>query len=104
MLQNDNSDEIWKPLKIPLCFSGSIQKRIETKHSLIETQKQKSGFLLYTIDHPISIFTKHLLQKFTSVAGNKIIQLLLAVIPSPLNKRLFAVALIPLNKIKSEWK
>lgn len=102
MLQNDNSDEIWKPLKIPLDFSGSIKRLIETKCSLIETQKQSSGFLLYTIDHPISIFTKHLLHKFTSFAGNKIIQLLLAVIPSPLNKHLDSVALIRLKKIKSE--
>lgn len=102
MLQNDNRDEIWKPLKIPLCISGSIQTSIEVKCSLIETQKQKSGFLLYTIDQPINIFTKHILDKFPSLAGNKIIQLLLAIAPPRLNKHLCTVALIRLNKIKSE--
>ena len=79
MLQNDNNDDIWKPLKIPQCVSESKQKCKGTKCHSTEAQKNEPGFTLYTVNYSHNSFTNTFLSNYlTQFAGKKIIKSLLA--------------------------
>lgn len=103
MLQNDNNDDIWKPLKIPLRFSESVSRLKGTKCSPIEIQKKESGFLLHTINHSQSNFSPVplLLNKLSQFAGKKIISSLFHFTLSSLNRRVCTVTLAELTKTKT---
>lgn len=100
MLQNDNNDDIWKPLKIPQCFSESIAKCTGTKNNPIEAQKKESGFLLYTISYSQNKFFHPSLLKFIQFTGFKIIHSLLVLKLALMNGHLRPVTLIVSTKIK----
>jgi hypothetical protein len=98
VLQNDNNDDIWKPLKIPLCVSDSIQRCTGTKCNSTETQKSEPGLIPYTVNHSYSNFTESFLLNFPPFAG-KHIKSSLALKQSLLAKH-FTAALAFLTKIK----
>ena len=98
MLQNDNSD-IWKPLKIPLCVSDSIQRCTGTKCNSTETQKSEPGLIPYTVNHSYSNFTESFLLNFLPFTGKQV-KSLPALKQSLLTKQFCTAALAVLTKIK----
>jgi hypothetical protein len=72
VLQNDNNDDIWKPLKIPQCVSESIRRCTGTKSKPAETQKSEPGLILYTVNHSYINFTESFLLNFLPFAGKNI--------------------------------
>lgn len=104
MLQNDNNDDIWKPLKIPLRFSESVSGLKGTKCNPIEISKTESGFLLHNFNHSQSQFFHVPLfqKKLSQTAGKILTSLLIYLTMSSLNSFVCAVALAHLTKTNKD--
>jgi len=104
VLQNDNNDDIWKPLKIPLRFPESVSGLKETKCNPIEISKTESGFLLYNFHHSQSkSFQVPLLQKkLNQIAGKIVTSLFISLRMSPLTSFMCFVALAHLTKTNKD--